>query len=102
MDTRFHLDPNGRDIAIETIQDVEPILERNHELRREEQRSDWGRHVATIPNVLLVQWLNEAHARGHVGLQLFSDEFERIVQAKLRDPDYAYLRTDRPALQVGW
>lgn len=99
---RPHFDSNGQDLAIEHIQDVEPILNWNKEARRDEQRSDWGRHVARIPNVIYVQWLNEEHARGNTDLRLFSPEFDAIVQKKLADPDWAYLRVDKPPLQVGW
>jgi hypothetical protein len=99
---RPHLDSNGRDLAIEHVQDVAPILEWNRQARRDEQRSDWGRHVARIPNVIYVQWLNEEHARGNASLRLFTPEFDAIVQRKLDDPEWAYLRTDRPKLQAGW
>jgi len=99
---RAHLDPNGQDLAIEHVQDVEPILKWNNESRRDEQKSDWGRHVARIPNVIYVRWLDEEHARGNVSLRMFSPEFDLIVQKKLRDPEWAYLRTDRPKLQAGW
>jgi hypothetical protein len=102
MNVRFHLDANGRDMAIEHTQDVEPILEWNKAARREEQRSDWGRHVARIPNVVLVKWLDEEYAKGRTAVRMFSSEFDEIVQRKLQDPEWAYLRTDRPALQVGW
>jgi hypothetical protein len=53
-----------------------------------------GRHIATIPNVVLVRWLNEEHARGRTDLALFSKEFDEVVKRKLNDPDWAYLRTD--------
>lgn len=99
---RPHFDSNGKDLAIEHVQDVEPILEFNKALRGEDQRSDWGRHVASIPNVIYVRWLNEAHAAGNTSLRLFTPEFDEIVQKKLQDPEWAYLRTDKPALQVGW
>jgi hypothetical protein len=99
---RPHLDSNGKDFAIEHVQDVAPILEWNEEARREEQRGDWGRHVARIPNVIYLQWLNEEHARGNIGLRLFTPEFDAIVQKKLEDPEWVYLRTDRPKLQAGW
>jgi hypothetical protein len=88
------LDRAGTVIASAT-QDVEPILERNQNLRAEPQTSDWGRHVATIPNVILLKWLNEAHARGHTGLRMFTKEFDALVARKLADPDWKYLRTDR-------
>ena len=99
---RPHLDSNGKDLAIEHIQDVEPILQWNREARRDEQRSEWGRHVARIPNVVYVRWLNEEHARGNTALRMFTPEFDLVVQRKLGDPEWAYLRTDRPKLHVGW
>lgn len=99
---RSHLDSNGKDLAIEHIQDVELILDWNAESRGQEQRGDWGRHVARIPNVIYVKWLNEEHARGRTSLRLFTPEFDAIVQKKLNDPEWAYLRTDRPKLQSGW
>src|SRR5206468_3320674 len=74
-----HLDSNGKDLAIEHVQDVEPILEWNRQSRRDEQRADWGRHVARIPNVIYVKWLNEEHARGNTALRLFTPEFDLIV-----------------------
>jgi hypothetical protein len=94
MQTRLTLDRGEKLIVAETMQDVEPILEHNKELRRQQQRSDWGRHIATIPNVILVRWLNEEHARGNVGLRLFGREFDALVARKLRDPDWKHLRTD--------
>jgi hypothetical protein len=27
--------------------------------RAEPQKNDWGRHIASIPNVILVRWMNE-------------------------------------------
>jgi hypothetical protein len=99
---RPHPDSNGRDLTIEQVQDVEPVLRWNRESRREEQHGDWGRHVARIPNVIYVRWLNEEHAKGNVSLRMFSPEFDLIVQRKIADPEWAYLRTDRPRLQTGW
>jgi hypothetical protein len=102
IQVRPHLDSNGTDLAIEHVQDVAPILEWNRQSRCDEQHGDWGRHVARIPNVIYVKWLNEEHARGNTGLRLFTSEFDAIVQEKLEDPEWAYLRTDRPKLQAGW
>ena len=94
MRTAVSLDRAGTVIASAT-QDVEPILERNQRLRGEPQTSDWTRHVATIPNVILLKWLNEAHARENTGLRMFTKEFDALVKRKLEDPDWKYLRTDR-------
>jgi hypothetical protein len=102
MQTRVLLDGNGRDLTIQHVQDVEPILEWNQASRGEDQHGDWGRHVARIPNVIYVRWFDEEHARGNTSLRMFTPEFDRLVQRKLRDPEWAYLKTDRPALQAGW
>ena len=100
--TRIILDSNGQDLAVESVQDVEPILERNKQLRTMEQKSDWGREIAEIPNVILVRWLNEEHAKGNESLRLFTPEMDAIIQRKLKDPDWAHLRTDKPSLIMGW
>ncbi len=97
IETRFHFD--GDVIAVENIQDVEPILENNKRLRSEAQRSDWGRHVASIPNVILTKWLNEEWARGNITLKLFGPEMDALVERKLKDPEWAYLRTDSAQVQ---
>lgn len=100
VQARFH--SHGGKVAIEHRQDVEPILEWNKEARRDEQRSDWGRHIARIPNVIYVKWLDEEHARGNTSLRMFTAEFDEIVHKKLQNPEWAYLRVDKPALTAGW
>ncbi len=100
VQARFH-SHDGK-VAIEHVQDVEPILEWNKEARRDEQRSDWGRHIARIPNVIYVKWLDEEHARGNTSLRMFTAEFDEIVHKKLQNPEWAYLRVDKPALTAGW
>ena len=92
MQTFVLLDHAGT-VIVSTTQDVEPILARNARLREAPQRREWGRHVASIPNVILLKWLNEEHARGNTGLRLFTREFDALVARKLADPDWAYLRT---------
>lgn len=82
-------------LEVQTFQDVEDIIERNKRLQSEPQKSDWGRHVATIPNNILMQWLNEEWARGNVALQFGSKEFDALIARKLRDPDWRFLRTDK-------
>lgn len=95
MRTDVLLDRTDKRIIASTWQDVEPILERNKALRSQPQKSDWGRHVATIPNVILVRWLNEEYAAGNVGLRMYTPEFNELVACKLADPDWAYLRVDK-------
>lgn len=90
---RAHLDHGEREITFEIIQDVEDILERNKWLQSEQQKSDWCRHVASIPNVILTRWLNEEHARGNTTLTIAGPEMDALIQRKLRDPEWRYLRT---------
>lgn len=95
---RPHFDSNGKDLAIEHVQDVEPILERNAALRAEPQRSDWGRWIASIPNVIITKWMDEEWARGHQVMP-FTKEFDEVIARKLKDPEWAYLRVDNAAVQ---
>lgn len=91
MLTRIARDPEGL-VIVESLQDVAPILERNRALRSLPQRSDWGRHVATIPNVLIVRWLNE---EGADVLRMGAAEFGAFIRRKLDDPDWRHLRADK-------
>ena len=97
IDTFFHID--GRNITVNRVQDVEDILEHNKRLRGIEQRSDWGRHIASIPNVIMERWLREEWDRGNTTIALFGPEMDALVARKLRDPEWAYLRTDAQAVQ---
>jgi hypothetical protein len=95
MRTDVLLDRGEKRIIAVTTQDVEPILERNRMLRGERQRSDFGRHVANIPNVILVRWLNEEYARGNTELRMITPAFNALVARKLQDPDWKHLRVDK-------
>lgn len=85
-------DHDARTVTTHAVQDVEPIIERNKQLQNEEQRSDWGRHVASIPNIFMEKWLNEEWSRGNMIMSIYGPEMEEVVWKKLRDPDYAFLR----------
>jgi hypothetical protein len=89
---RINLDPDGDHLTLEHVQDVEAILECNKALKSVPQRSDWGRHIATIPNVILVKWMNED---GVNVLGLTGEEWGEFIRRKLADPDWRHLRTDR-------
>ena len=92
VETRFHIQPDGS-LIIESIQDVEDIIEHNHALSMTQQRSDWGRHIASIPNNIIVSWLNEERERGH-HIRFLSKEMDEMVERKLKDPLWSKLRTD--------
>jgi hypothetical protein len=96
MDVICKLRLDGRDLLAHTFQDVEDIIERNKALQSVPQKSDWGRHVASIPLNIVNQWLNEEWARGNVSLRMGGPEFDALVARKLADPDWRFLRTDKP------
>lgn len=98
-DMELHLHFDGNKTIVEQVQDVEGILEQNKAMRAERQTSEWGRHVASIPNVIMVRWLNEEYMRGNINLRMFTTEFDELVARKLKDPEWAYLRTDSAQVQ---
>ena len=82
-------------------EDVEEVLEHNKQLRTMEQDGDL-RHIASIPNIILTLWLNQEWESGNHALRPFTKEFDAIIARKLKDPDWAYLRTDAPRHWLGY
>ena len=95
-------DSNGKDFAVEHVQDIEPILDWAKEARTMEQPSDWGRHTHRIPNVELVKLLDEECARGNTLLRMYSKEWDEVFERKLKSGDWDAFRVDKPALLMGW
>ena len=93
--TEIRLDKTDRSITVYSHDDVEDILENNKRLRSTPQKSDWGRHIASIPNVISVKWLNEEWERGNTKLRFLSKEWDELVAKKLKDQEWAFLRTDK-------
>jgi hypothetical protein len=60
--------------------------------RTDPQKSDWGRHIASIPNIILVRWMDED---GVNVLGMSSEEWGKYIKRKLDDPDWRHLRVDR-------
>jgi hypothetical protein len=87
---------DGDDIRLYRTQDVEDIIEHNKNLQNmpQDRKANW-RHIATIPNIFIEQWLFEEYARGNLALKWSDQEFEQIIARKLQDPDWRWLRTDR-------
>jgi hypothetical protein len=79
-----------RDLVVRSFQDVEDIIERNKRLQNEPQKSDWGRHIATIPNNILLKWMLE---EGVPVLGMPAHEWDKFLRKKLNDPDWRHLRT---------
>jgi hypothetical protein len=90
-DVLTRLDLKDGNLIVRSYQDVEDIIERNKKLRGEPQKSDWGRHVATIPNSILLKWMLED------GVPVYgmpAHEWDKFLKRKLNDPDWRDLRTD--------
>jgi hypothetical protein len=93
---RIWYDPDADTLYSHVRQNVEPYLENNARWRDQEQKSDWGRRVASVPNVLVEQWLLELWNSGAKHVTLASPEFQAYMRKKLNSSEFAYLRTDRP------
>lgn len=87
--TVIHAETDGT-IFIEEKQDAQGIVDYNARRRNERFSSagDEFREVCTVPMVVLLQWQKEC---GH---SLYSREFDGYMQAKLRSPEFAALRSD--------
>jgi len=85
---------NG-DLTVHSYQDVEDIIEANKRAQNADKQTGDFRKIASIPNNILLQWLNEEWARGNIDLKWSSPEFDAMIQRKLRDPDWRHLRTDK-------
>ena len=95
MHTKIVTYDDGETVTIVVEDDVEDIIEQNKQLATLPQKSDWGRHVASIPNVILNRWLNEERLRGNYMLRMGGEEWDKLVARKLADPDWRFLRVDK-------
>jgi len=102
---KAYYDPAERSFTFQRTQDITDILDRNKELQNlmQDPKADW-RHTATIPNVIYEKWISEEWGRGNKITSIFGPEMEKVVQKKLQDPDYRWLRTDNPSnpFHLGW
>ena len=89
-DVEVTLSLKDGDLTVSHFQDCEDIIENNKRLRALAQRSDWGRHIASIPNSILLKWMLEE------GVPVFgmpAHEWDKFLKKKLADPDWRELRT---------
>jgi hypothetical protein len=89
--TSLRLD--GRDLVVQTYQDVEDIIEDNRRWQNAGKQTGEWRKTSSIPNNIILQWLHEEWAKGNTTIKLFSEEFDRMVARKLADAEWKYLRT---------
>lgn len=95
LKTELHIDEADKTFTLNRVQDVQDHIDYNKALQSETQKSDWGRHVAHIPNIFLEKWLREEWDRGNVNLKIFTPEFDQLIEKKISDPDWKFLRTDK-------
>ena len=84
---------DDRDLIVHSYQDVEDIIEDNKRWQNAGKQTGEWRKTSSIPNNIILQWLNEEWARGNTTIKLFGEEFDRMVARKLADPDWKWLRT---------
>jgi hypothetical protein len=92
--TYMHQEQDGR-IALETVENVAPILERAKALHNQGlTRTGMGdRHVASIPITVIDAW---ARSRGKKYQDVMQDE--HLFTAFLRDPAHSYFIIDKASV----
>lgn len=86
----FHYDQATSSFSIETVQDVEPILEANKRAANDTDGytpSRDMRKIASIPLNIVELW------KAKYGIDIFNKNHEGGVRRLLNDPDWRYLRT---------
>lgn len=98
-------DPTERKYHFVRTQDVEDIVENNKRLQSTEQKSDWGRHVASVPLIFIEKELNREYARGNTSIRYLGPGFDDWYKKTFIDnPDYRAFRTDDKSnpFHMGW
>lgn len=88
--THEWLDNGDGTYTVVSSQDVEPILDRNKSMANHNDGytpSREMRRLASIPNIVLMQWLAEC------GGDMKALQDPKFLTRKLNDIDYLYLRT---------
>ena len=89
--TRLHCDDGegSAGFAIETIENVAPVIERNKQLSTSDgysQTREW-RRIASIPLVVQLQWKQQ------YGVEVWNRNHLTAVKRLLNDPDWRWLRS---------
>ena len=87
----FHFDESEDKFTIHTVNDVEPVIERNKKLFNHDD-GGWnstrdGKRIASIPMEIILKWKQD------YGVDLFNRDHLPKVKQLLNDPDWRYLRT---------
>lgn len=84
-------------ITVRTYQDVEPVVEHN-KVRQTDGSNGYGksrelRHLATIPDNVVMKWLMDAHVAPGVYMRWKKRERMAFYRKHLNNPDWQYLRS---------
>ena len=95
VQTRWHEDESAGQVTVERVQDVEPILDNNKRLLNDGSngysKSKDLKRVASIPLVVLEQWMKEDGVN-FLAMPHGPDR-EKYLRKKLNDPNNKWLRT---------
>jgi hypothetical protein len=91
--TIFHYDPTNDHVHLETIADVQPIIDQNkrdqNAVDHSTRRTGELNRVASIPLDVLFAWRREWRDK-----DLSWEERQEDLKRKLNDPDLRFFRTD--------
>lgn len=90
--SEFHYDEMEDRSFIKAVQDCEPIIEDNKRRQLDFIRrpGEWQRPIASIPVVIVEQWMRED---GINWMSLPKHEKTKYLRRKLNDPQWRHLRT---------
>ena len=90
--TVFHGHSDGT-FTIETVEDAEPVIERNKAVANEpRKRGDGLYHAATVPVTMIYRWMVEDGVSPQQAA-CDPDWLKRVAEKRLNSSEYQYLRT---------
>lgn len=92
IQTFFEYDPKTGKNTIETVQDVEPLIERSKLVAGNlDKKQDWW-PIGTIPDSMIIKWSQEC------GAKPYSKEWHEYAMKQLNSAEYAKLNPNRVKL----
>ena len=84
----FHWHEPTKEMAIEHVQDIQPLIDSNKRLQQEDHHiADDFRLSARIPMTVYYEWKRK------FGVDLFNPDHKQGVKKLLNSPEYKYLKT---------
>ena len=84
----FHWQEPTKEMAIEHIQDIKPLIDSNKKLQQEDHHiADDFRLSARIPMTVYYEWKNK------YGGDMFDPNHKEGVKKLINSPEYRYLKT---------